>query len=119
MHLTRKTKQQYLVSLTEAELTGMSNALNEVCNGVHIDDVEFQTRLGYNCAELALILQGLGECIAAPNAGSMETAEAWSDAGAVQVRAISVSGDPVDMSADEARAFAASITRCAHEADSA
>ena len=35
MHLIRKTKQRYLVSLTPEELTSISNALNEVCNGVH------------------------------------------------------------------------------------
>jgi hypothetical protein len=31
---------------TEAELALVANALNEVCNGVHISDPEFATRLG-------------------------------------------------------------------------
>lgn len=119
MNLIRKTKQRYLVSLTPEELTGISNALNEVCNGVHIADAEFQTRLGHTRAELASILQRLGECIAAPNADSMEVADVWSDGGSVQVRAISASGDPVNMSAEGAQSFAASITRCADEADGA
>jgi hypothetical protein len=119
MHLIRKTKQRYLVSLTPEELTGISNALNEVCNGVDIADAEFQTRLGYSRSRLTSILQQLGEAFAAADANSMEVSDAWSDAGSVQVRAISVSGDPVDMSAEEALSFAALITRCAHEADAA
>jgi hypothetical protein len=28
------------------ELVLLNNCLNEVCNGVHIDDWEFQTRIG-------------------------------------------------------------------------
>ena len=119
MHLIRKTKQRYLLSLTPEELAGMANALNEVCNGVHIADVEFQTRLGYTRPELASTLQRLGECIAADDANSMDMADAWSDGGSVQIRAISVSGDPLDWGTEEALSFAALITRCAHEADAA
>jgi hypothetical protein len=119
MNLIRKTTQRYLVSLTQEELTGISNALNEVCNGVHIADAEFQTRLGHTRSELASIMQRLGEFSTTTNADSMEVAEAWSDGGSVQVRAISVSGDPVDMSTEEALWFAALITRCAREADAA
>jgi hypothetical protein len=117
MNLIRKTKQHYLISLTPEELTGISNALNEVCNGVHIADAEFQTRLGHTRSELMNVLQHLGEYFAADNHDSMEFSEAWSDGGSVQIRAISVSGDPVDMSTEEALSFAALVTRCAHEAD--
>jgi hypothetical protein len=60
-------------------LTGISNALNEVCNGVHIADAEFQTRLGHARLELASILKRLGESFAADNADSMEITDAWSD----------------------------------------
>jgi hypothetical protein len=119
MKLIHKTKQRFLVSLTPEELTGISNALNEVCAGVQIADAEFQTRLGHTRPELASILQRFGECFAAANANNMEVVEAWSDGGSVQVRAISVSGDPVDMGSEEALAFAALVTRCAHEAESA
>lgn len=117
MNLIHKTKQRYLVSLTPDELTGISNALNEVCNGVHIADAEFQTRLGHPRSELAAILQRIGEFFAADNADSMEILDTWSDGATVQVRAISVSGDPVDMSTEDALSFATQITRCAHEAD--
>jgi len=34
------------VQLSMAELRMINNALNEVCNGVHIPEIEFETRLG-------------------------------------------------------------------------
>jgi hypothetical protein len=34
------------LKLSQDELLLLNNALNEVCNGVHIDDAEFSTRLG-------------------------------------------------------------------------
>ena len=42
------------VSRNELGLIG--NALNEVCHGVHIDDAEFQTRLGSERGELQALL---------------------------------------------------------------
>jgi hypothetical protein len=117
MNLIHKTEQRYLLSLTTEELTGISNALNEVCNGIDIADAEFQTRLGHTRLELASTLQRIRECFAAGSANNTEVADAWSDAGSVQVRAISVFGDPVDMGSDEAMSFAGRIIRCVHEAD--
>ena len=38
--------------LSEAEFAGVQNALNEVCYGLHIDEAEFQSRLGLERAEL-------------------------------------------------------------------
>ena len=35
-----------MVSLSQAELIGLANALNEVCNGIQIYKEEFNTRLG-------------------------------------------------------------------------
>jgi hypothetical protein len=116
MNLIRKTKHRYLLSLTPEELTGISNALNEVCHGVHIADDEFQTRLGHPRSEIASILQRLGGIFAADDADSLEVADAWSDGESVQVRAISVTGDPVDLGTEEALSFATLITRCAQEA---
>ena len=34
------------ISFSQDELLVINNALNEICNGVHIDDPEFQTRMG-------------------------------------------------------------------------
>ena len=41
-------------SLDEAFM--LNNALNEICNGVHIDDWEFATRLGWDRSELRSLL---------------------------------------------------------------
>lgn len=46
-----------------------------------------------------------------------ELVEAWADHGSVQVRAITVHGDPLDLSEVEARAFAARILTAADEAE--
>ncbi|MBI3514111.1 MAG: hypothetical protein HY060_08635 [Proteobacteria bacterium] len=43
------------IRLSVDELTVLDNALNEVCNGVHIDELEFQTRW-------AGIVRGYGRC---------------------------------------------------------
>jgi hypothetical protein len=45
-----------LLRLTGAELLWLNNALNEVCNGVDIDDAEFATRLGGSREELRRLL---------------------------------------------------------------
>ena len=49
------------VELTDAELVVVNNALNEVCNGVHIEDDEFETRLGVSRDDArALLLKVTG-----------------------------------------------------------
>lgn len=85
---------------------------------MEIADAEFQTRLGHPRAQLANILQQISEAFASADAGC-DITQAWSDGGSVQVRAISVFGDPVDMGTDQALSFAELISRCAREADGA
>lgn len=46
-----------------------------------------------------------------------ELADAWADGGSVQVKAITIFGDPLDMSSEEARAFAARISSAATQAE--
>ena len=45
------------------ELVLISNALNEVCNGIEIDDAEFATRLGAQREEARRLLENLGSLI--------------------------------------------------------
>ncbi len=45
--------------LDREEAIGVHNAINEVCNGIHIEDAEFQTRLGISRSELADVLKKL------------------------------------------------------------
>lgn len=47
------------ISLTKAELALINNALNEVTNGGHIEDWEFETRLGASREEARSLLSGL------------------------------------------------------------
>jgi hypothetical protein len=46
-------------ALSPEEAIGVHNAVNEVCNGVHLDDSEFETRLGISRSELAQVLKKL------------------------------------------------------------
>lgn len=54
-----------LVELTPIELVVINNALNEVCNGVHIDDAEFQTRLGVTRDEARAVLERINRLLTA------------------------------------------------------
>jgi hypothetical protein len=48
---------QLTLELSRAELTLLNNALNEVCNGVEIEEWEFSTRLGASRDEARELLQ--------------------------------------------------------------
>jgi hypothetical protein len=47
----------------EEELALVANALNEVCNGVEIEDFEFFTRLGADREEARELLAALGAAL--------------------------------------------------------
>lgn len=51
------------IRLSIYELTLLSNALNEVCNGADIDDAEFATRRGAERDELRQLLENIGSAI--------------------------------------------------------
>jgi hypothetical protein len=51
-----QAKREHLLRVSEDELAAINNALNEVCNGVDIDDREFQTRLGVTRHQLQRLL---------------------------------------------------------------
>ena len=101
-----KNHTRTLLSLTADEMVAISNALNEVCNGIHIEDAEFETRLGLPRSVLQGILADLNTTASIPKA---ERSDAWSDGSSVQVICITAFGDPVDMSSEEARRFAEKI----------
>jgi hypothetical protein len=113
MNLVYTAGDRLLLSIPREQLIGLTNALNEVCNGVHIDDAEFPTRLGQSRDSLRETLRAALTALEAPIAGSTELVSVWRDGASVQVRAISAFGDPVDMGEDEAEAFAAQILQCA------
>jgi hypothetical protein len=51
-----EAKHEYLLCVTAGELSAINNALNEVCNGIDIEDGEFQTRLGVTRGQLQSLL---------------------------------------------------------------
>ena len=117
MNLKHHNGHHFLAHLTRDELNGISNALNEVCNGVHIDDAEFETRLGQSREQLQGLLGEISQCLSSPPS-DYEIKEAWADGCSVQARCISAYGDPADMSSEEAREFASRLIAAADEADS-
>ena len=56
MLLKSTTRGRFLLDASESEVLLINNALNEVCNGVHIDDAEFSTRLGASRDEARRLL---------------------------------------------------------------
>jgi hypothetical protein len=48
---------------TADELLLLNNALNEVCNGISLDDDEFQTRLGVDRKTARKLLAKLGSLV--------------------------------------------------------
>jgi len=105
MNAVLQIPQRLLLSVTTDELTGICNALNEVCHGVHIEDPEFETRLGVSRAFLADLLAQLAAGVSHPSLQSYERAEAWAEGGSVQAICVTAFGDPTDLSSEEAKAL--------------
>jgi hypothetical protein len=53
---TEVTKDGATLVLTVDELMIINNALNEICNGIHIADSEFQTRIAVERDEARAVL---------------------------------------------------------------
>lgn len=104
MNIVLQTSERTLLSVSAQELVGLINALNEVCNGVHIPDSEVGSRLGVDRAFLASLHQ---ELLAQPSepAAEFQRVDVWAEPASVMLRAISVYGDPVEMSTSEAEAL--------------
>jgi hypothetical protein len=56
MEALKLKRGEIAVALTEDELTMVNQALNEIANGIHISDSEFQTRVGFTRAEVRELL---------------------------------------------------------------
>ncbi|MEK7693107.1 MAG: hypothetical protein AAB349_02860, partial [Chloroflexota bacterium] len=57
----RLSKDNVTLRVERDELALLVAALNEVCNGVHIGDAEFETRLGFTRAEARELLARLSD----------------------------------------------------------
>ena len=118
MNLVHQNGHRFLLSASRSELVGIAIALNEVCNGVHIADAEFETRIGSTRDSLRSILASVSSFLSTEPASTFETVTAWADGCSVQARCIAAYGDPADMSSGEAREFARLLVSCADQADS-
>jgi len=116
MNIVLKTEKRVLVSMSSEEILGIANAVNEICNGVHTAESEFETRLGDSREFLNGVLATLH---AAPHPAlrTTERADAWADGSSIQVICISDSGDPVDMGSDEAHAFGQRLQQAIKDAE--
>ena len=117
MRIVLQSPSRSLISFSADELIGISNSLNEVCHGVHIEDFEFETRLGVPRKFLQEILSKIQA------GGETQTlqpdirAEVWADQGSVQAIFVAVHGDPVDMSVEEAICFRNKLEHVINEAN--
>jgi hypothetical protein len=59
----RRDASNCTVTLTREELLLVNNALNEICNGLHLEDVEFSTRLGASQTKALSLLQRIGNLL--------------------------------------------------------
>jgi hypothetical protein len=101
MNLTLRTQNQVLLSLSSAEFGLIEKALARL-----------------NSSESEQCLASLRAQIETrPVSNNDEIVEAWAHGASVQVRAITVHGDPADMGTEEARDYARRILDAAIAAD--
>jgi len=116
MHLVLKSGERSLVSLSNDELLGIVNALNEVCNGVGIPDAAFSTRIGVDRAFLQDLQRQL---LAQPPEQLLryELVSVWAEpTSSVMVRTVTAFGDPVEMNASEAALLVSQLQSAIEEA---
>ena len=65
MKLITTDGDRVTIAFSNAELSLVNNALNEVANGIDISDAEFHARLGEARSEAQRLLAEIGPCIAA------------------------------------------------------
>ena len=114
MNFVLQSRERTLVSLGNDELLAISNALNEVCNGVAITEPEFQTRLGVSRDFVDTLLRSLSGEVNVSQQGYAAT-EVWADQSSVMVRVITAFGDPVEMGETEAAEFAGQLLQAVEQ----
>ncbi|MFO0952355.1 MAG: hypothetical protein U0835_14640 [Isosphaeraceae bacterium] len=53
----RPEQEEVVLEMSRGELILINNALNEVCNGIHMGEDEFQTRLGASVEDARRLLR--------------------------------------------------------------
>ncbi|MGS2644352.1 hypothetical protein [Streptosporangium sp. LJ11] len=57
MEINAITEDEVVVILSRDDVSLINNALNEVCNGIHLDDADLHTRMGFRRDEIQAILK--------------------------------------------------------------
>lgn len=61
MQISKNPDGTFAMTVGEDELLSLNNALNEVCNGLHLDD--FDTRIGAPRAVAEMMLEQIGSAL--------------------------------------------------------
>ncbi|MGW4474979.1 hypothetical protein [Nonomuraea sp. NPDC004354] len=64
MDIIQTSADVITVSLEPDDVLAISNALNEICNGVHLDDWDFQTRIGVEREQVQAVLDVINSAMA-------------------------------------------------------
>ncbi|GAA3472098.1 hypothetical protein [Nonomuraea roseola] len=63
MEIIRATSDVITANLGPDDALAINNALNEICNGVHLDEWDFQTRMGVDREQARKVLHAIGAAI--------------------------------------------------------
>lgn len=97
------TADRLLVSLSRDEVSALVNCASEVLHNSNLDERDCGSRIGIEHSELTTLLQQLAAALDEPLTPQTEIFDAWADGVSIQLRAISVFGDPADLSGDEVK----------------
>ena len=96
-------QNRYLVSLSASELVALANCTNEVLNNSSLDEHDCHSRIGVEHRELIRLQQEISAAIESKKLDDTDLFEVWRDGESVQIRAVSVFGDPADLGFEEFR----------------
>jgi hypothetical protein len=95
------TESRALVSLSSDEILALANSMNEVLHNSSIDEHDCHSRIGIDYHDLQELHRSLLDMMRSAKASESEVFDVWRDRESVQIRAISVFGDPADLGLDE------------------
>jgi hypothetical protein len=73
----RATADVITVDLGPDDALAISNALNEVCNGIHLDDWDFRTRMGVDRDHAWTVLRGINDSTTAMKEQRLAEGKQW------------------------------------------
>ncbi|MEU8320513.1 hypothetical protein AB0C33_19330 [Nonomuraea sp. NPDC048881] len=77
VEIVRATAEVITVNLGPDDALAINNALNEVCNGVHLDDWDFQTRMGVERDQARSVLRAISDSIDAMREQRLAEGKQW------------------------------------------